>query len=647
MEVGEDVTDENLQPLLRGLLAMHEHLKSFDWLDPQREFTLYVYQNREELEDFLENAHIRDSEKTETIRWIINDLEENGYLFLDYATLSKRAVVFLGSDRFTGSDFGSLMLTASELLYRSRVPVGWEMRPTWLKYGSEKFQASLALSKAGLMPYESERLRRQESIENANGTRSVLPVLESRDGFFGRYYADAHSFLAAELLASTSGPEALARFFKPVQFGVSWKRIFQTVFGMSVDEFYGLFDAHLAAGGPSLTVSTSRSTPATTSGYPIVATNEEYGYTIDIPEDWVDEKGRIMSTFGGDMSIKVIDLTVGTTLDQYARAVNDWLWKDWWNREPQLEVTKFEKDESGTQEFYLLEYEVVPGVADECVIDVVELIAVGSSLPGPAKGFRVQHKLCDWAKDEWARKGLDRALKATMESFQIVTTPATYYKQFIDVDGITIKASDRVLSSSIRNAAEVINVMMTVLRDDIGSCLSEQGVSMAISPEEDLLTAIPELYRERGGLQDWVAGLGADKDRTVAAVTEHPIMRGEHWAVVHEFAHAIQGLCLTEEENREWSGLFDEFRRINRFPGAYGMTNEWEFFAEFSISYLEQSQQSQWQGTDGRHPTRQQLSEEFPEIFDFLGKIYPDFEPDPYEPSITPPTPTYRHSDRL
>ena len=84
-----------------------------------------------------------------------------------------------------------------------------------------------------------------------------------------------------------------------------------------------------------------------------------------------------------------------------------------------------------------------------------------------------------------------------MESFQIVTTPATYYKQFIDVEEITIKASDKVLASSIRNAAEVVNVMMTVLRDDIRECLSERGATMAISPEEELLTTIPELYRHR------------------------------------------------------------------------------------------------------------------------------------------------------
>ena len=403
LEVGEDVTDGDLQPLLRGMLAMHEHLKSFDWLDPQREFTLYVYQNREELDDFLENTPIRDSEKTETIRWMIDDLEESGYIFFDYLTLRKRAVVFLGSARFTVSDTGSLMLTASELLYRSRVPVGWELRPTWLKYGSEKFQASLALSKADLMPYESERLRRQGFIESAKRTRNVLAALESRDDFFDRDNADVHSFLAAELLASTAGPEALARFFERVQFGVSWKRIFQTVFGMSVDEFYGLFDAHLAAGIPSLTVSTSHFTPATTSGYPIVTANEEYGYTIDIPEDWVDERELIL---GGEVWIEVIDLSVGTTLDQYAQAVKDWLFPErWYGAElQQLKVTKFEKRESRTQEFYLLEYEIA-GSSGPCVAEVVELIAVGSFLPGPAKGFRVRHALCEWVKDEWVRKG--------------------------------------------------------------------------------------------------------------------------------------------------------------------------------------------------------------------------------------------------
>ena len=197
-------------------------------------------------------------------------------------------------------------------------------------------------------------------------------------------------------------------------------------------------------------------------------------------------------------------------------------------------------------------------------------------------------------------------------SFQIVKRPSGYYIQFIDVEGITVKANDAVEDVSMYNAAAVIEVMMQSLREDIRECLVSEGAGLAIAPYPEDLTVLPEFSHLQG---DRIAvlsgGLGATVGQPISAVTEVFISNGWGHVVVHEFAHAVQNLCFTEDEDREWQALYAEARQANLYPQQYLMTNSDEFFAVLSISYFEQSyQRPEYPGT------------EFPNAFTFMSKIY-------------------------
>ena len=48
-----------------------------------------------------------------------------------------------------------------------------------------------------------------------------------------------------------------------------------------------------------------------------------YEYTIDIPDDWVDDGWYIASAQGGEMTIREFDLPAKTTLEQFAGSVRD------------------------------------------------------------------------------------------------------------------------------------------------------------------------------------------------------------------------------------------------------------------------------------------------------------------------------------
>lgn len=62
-------------------------------------------------------------------------------------------------------------------------------------------------------------------------------------------------FLAAELLANRAGGVSeLLRFYALLEPRTDWRETFQTVFRVSVDDFYAIFERHRAAGFPELDV---------------------------------------------------------------------------------------------------------------------------------------------------------------------------------------------------------------------------------------------------------------------------------------------------------------------------------------------------------------------------------------------------------
>ncbi len=363
--------------------------------------------------------------------------------------------------------------------------------------------------------------------------------------------------------------------------------------------------------------------PAATPRHSIETRDMEYGYTIEIPDGWVEEgEGRYYGQESGTLRVLYRSLDNETTLDQYAKSVRDNLRQEWLPSASLFEIRSFEKERTENQAFYSLRYKVRESPM-YCIVDVRERIYTADSLPGNPYGFRVSTRFCDWEV-----AGSRRLTTRLMNSFDIIEKPAGYYTQFIDVEGIAIKAPDEVRSISMHNAADVIETMMTSLREDIGECLIRSGAGIAIAPFGEYITTLPE-FRPARGVLDFAGGLGAVKGQPVSGVVESSLLRGASASLslvtIHEFAHAAQNLCFTEYDHEEWNGFYDRAEQSDLFLGSYGMTNSNEFFAEFSESYFEQPHaiQRRWAGYE--ESNRQKLSADFPEIFSFLERIYPRF----------------------
>ncbi len=125
---------------------------------------------------------------------------------------------------------------------RDQVPPGG---PAWLLEGSEKYityQAFRSTVPESCDPTRSSYARISESEDRP------LSEAETSEDFWVLENSSAHGFLAVELLAEQADPEAIMGYFASLRPGAAWQEAFQTNFGMTVAEFYQLFEERRAAG---------------------------------------------------------------------------------------------------------------------------------------------------------------------------------------------------------------------------------------------------------------------------------------------------------------------------------------------------------------------------------------------------------------
>ena len=121
--------------------------------------------------------------------------------------------------------------------------------PAWFQEGQAEFSNLRAMSNGALYPYDSWRngfARTAGSVEKPlSDLETYRAVLATR----GSYELGA---MAVELLASESGEKAAISFWTLLSREIRWKEAFRIAFGMTIDEFYRIFEEHRAAGFPSV-----------------------------------------------------------------------------------------------------------------------------------------------------------------------------------------------------------------------------------------------------------------------------------------------------------------------------------------------------------------------------------------------------------
>ncbi|MDE2815680.1 MAG: hypothetical protein OXM03_06560 [Chloroflexota bacterium] len=406
---------------------------------------------------------------------------------------------------------------------------------------------------------------------------------------------------------------------------------------------YGMSAASLQRSTLPAAVPTATPTPTPTDSAQkdvVFSRNLEYGYSISVSDDWIKSSEGVYKRNAPWSRIRILPhqfLAIDSSPDQFAKSVRGLLGKSWWNSPPSLfEITSFQEKQLGERAVYLFKYRIQSS-PQYCVLDVIELVAWTNSLPGNPQGYRMRVYMCEHDVPTYE---LDRM--EILESFRIITRPATYYTQFLYVNGIMIKSASEVDPDAFYSAADMIAPMLSG-RQDIAECMTDVGSEVVIIPKDEKLTTLPEFrhLEEKRTFDDRsyqnIRGTGATKSQRVTATSEESLLGLKEnnyqyiaLVTVHEFAHSIQNLCFTEGDHSRWNAYYDYAVEANIFPGEYLMSNNREFFAVFTTAYFEVT------GELGPNSSRNLVESEYPAIFLFLDEIYGSTELSPESKRLTP-----------
>ncbi len=258
-EVGPEVPNEIYQYFRSGVLDMHRYASSLG-LPPLPDYaTFYVYHDPESAARTmarLERRRLEDARRkfaddewrgvagldpeNEDSGWIMVNLL--AYVRFPEAKLHMRTAAHELSHvyQYTLQRHGRFDTTHQDV----RV-----IGPAWIQEGFATFHSERALAMGGVVPYEQSR---QELIRQSLRVDVQLEESETYVGLQagpGRYDMAA---MASELLAAKAGEETLIGFWRLLGPDTPWREAFESAFGMTIEEFYPLFEEHRADGFPEL-----------------------------------------------------------------------------------------------------------------------------------------------------------------------------------------------------------------------------------------------------------------------------------------------------------------------------------------------------------------------------------------------------------
>ena len=251
-EVGPDVSDSQFYDMRKGVLFMHEYGTSMGLPKLEDRVVYYTYWD-------LAPAFARSQGFSEQrARELLEDYG-TGFTLPIHPGSPDSASIYLGVSEWERDGVPPELVISnsahelSHIYQRLLVGMGGsrpDLRgPFWIIEGGAEFQAARSLAKGELMIYDQ---RREQYAEDALTVEAPLPELETREQFYATEYSYPLGTLAVELLASHAGEEAVITYWTLFRPETTWREAFETAFGLTIDEFYPMFEEHRAAGFPKV-----------------------------------------------------------------------------------------------------------------------------------------------------------------------------------------------------------------------------------------------------------------------------------------------------------------------------------------------------------------------------------------------------------
>ena len=258
-EIGPDVPQEQYQYLRTGIVGMHRYASDLNLPPLPDDATFYLYHDQELAAQTLAHLEGRSLEDARArfaddgwagLAGLDPDNEHSGWIMVNlraylrfpepWRYMRTAAHELSHVYQYTHQTHGRFDTTHQEV----RV-----IGPAWMQEGFATFHADRVLAMLGEVTYDESRRR---LISQSQRVDVPLKDTETYDGLRagpGRYDMAA---MATELLAAEVGEPVLISFWTLLGPDTPWQLAFETSFGMTIDEFYVLFEEHRRHGFPEL-----------------------------------------------------------------------------------------------------------------------------------------------------------------------------------------------------------------------------------------------------------------------------------------------------------------------------------------------------------------------------------------------------------
>jgi alpha-glucosidase len=225
----------------------------------------------------------------------------------------------------------------------------------------------------------------------------------------------------------------------------------------------------------------------------------------------------------------------------------------------------------------------------------------------------------------------------------VVTTPPdslhldSFYKKYVDVNGIPLISSWRVPDSAFVAAHRTLYAMTSMLPKEVLDSMVNYGTRVAIMARYEGTTDIPEHhYLINDTALNWdlrARGLGGDLELPLTSCAEENVLAYQidkyhaEDILIHEFAHSIHliGLALAVPDfDGRLKQCYENAKTKGILDGTYRLTDKEEYFAEAVQDWFNVN--AEMDHNDGKHNwcnTREELQDFAPDLITCWPSISP------------------------
>lgn len=241
-----------------------------------------------------------------------------------------------------------------------------------------------------------------------------------------------------------------------------------------------------------------------------------------------------------------------------------------------------------------------------------------------------------------------------IQSYTISSPPEklnldSFYKKYVNVNGIHIISSEKVPDEAVFAACKTIDFMTKDLPKEILAQMVKVDTKVGIMARYEGTTDIPEhAYLEDDTTLNWdvrARGLGGTVELPLTTCAEENLLCYQidkyhaEDILIHEFAHTIHGvgiLPLDSAFNDLLQEKLNNALAAGKYKDVYAATNIWEYWAEGVQNWFNVN--AEVEQADGKHNwvnTREDMKNYDPDLYQIISKYFSEFEESPSCHAVT------------